>query len=67
MTNEQILEVRKRHFIGPVLLYYKNPIQLVKAKGQFVYDEKDKEYLDCVGGIVCISAGHNHPPAVRRP
>ena len=36
-------------------------MQLVKAKGQYVYDETGREYLDAIGGIVCISAGHNHP------
>lgn len=59
-TND-ILETRKKHFIGPIVHYYKEPLHLAKAKGQFVYDETGKEYLDCIGGIVCISAGHNHP------
>jgi 4-aminobutyrate aminotransferase-like enzyme len=61
MKTEDILEVRKRHFIAPAVHYYKKPLQLVRAKGQFVYDETGREYLDAIGGIVCISAGHNHP------
>ncbi len=61
MTTEEILALRKKHFIAPVAHYYKQPLQLVKAKGHYVYDEAGTEYLDCVGGIVCISAGHNHP------
>lgn len=60
-STEEILGVRKKHFLAPIIHYYKEPLQLVRAKGQFVYDEKGKEYLDCIGGIVCISAGHNHP------
>ena len=59
--NEEILEIRKEHFLPTAALYYKNPLQLVKAKGSYVYDENEKEYLDVIGGIVCNSAGHNHP------
>lgn len=61
MTKEEILEIRKKHFLPTAFLYYKNPIELVKAKGNYVYDEKGNEYLDAIGGIVCNSAGHNHP------
>ncbi len=60
-SNEEIIEVRKKHFLPTAFLYYKTPVQLVKAKGNYVYDEKGNEYLDAIGGIVCISAGHNHP------
>ncbi len=60
-SNEEILEVRKKHFLPTAFLYYKNPVQLVKAKGNYVYDEIGKEYLDAIGGIVCISTCHNHP------
>jgi alanine-glyoxylate transaminase / (R)-3-amino-2-methylpropionate-pyruvate transaminase len=60
-STEQILNTRKKHFLSTSIHYYKEPLQLTRAKGIFVYDEKGKEYLDCIGGIVCISAGHNHP------
>ncbi len=60
-SNEEIIEIRKKHFLPTAFLYYKTPLQLVKAKGNYVYDEKGNEYLDAIGGIVCISAGHNHP------
>lgn len=61
MTTDEIQEIRKKHFIGPIVHYYRKPLQLVKAKGVHVYDEQGREYLDFIGGIVCISAGHNHP------
>src|SRR6476620_8350850 len=60
-STEEILATRKKHFLAPVVHYYKEPLQLVRAKGMYVYDEQGREYLDAVGGIVCISAGHNHP------
>lgn len=61
MTNEEILSFRKKHFLATSVHYYQKPLQLVKARGEYVYDESGREYLDCIGGIVCISAGHNHP------
>ncbi|NDD04490.1 MAG: aminotransferase class III-fold pyridoxal phosphate-dependent enzyme, partial [Proteobacteria bacterium] len=61
MTTQEILEFRKKHFLSTSVYYYKNPLHLVRAKGEYVYDVDGKEYLDCIGGIVCISAGHNHP------
>jgi alanine-glyoxylate transaminase/(R)-3-amino-2-methylpropionate-pyruvate transaminase len=42
---------------------------LVEGRGQYVFDEKGRRYLDALGGIVTISVGHCHPhvvEAVRR-
>lgn len=60
-TTEELHDIRKKHFISPAVHYYKKPLQLVRAHAQYVVDETGKEYLDAVGGIVTISAGHNHP------
>jgi alanine-glyoxylate transaminase / (R)-3-amino-2-methylpropionate-pyruvate transaminase len=61
-TNDEILTVRDRHFISPAIVhYYSTPLQLVRAQGEHVYDEKGNRYLDAFGGIICVSAGHNHP------
>lgn len=61
MTTDEILAFRKKHFLATSVYYYKNPLHLVKARGEYVYDSEGREFLDCIGGIVCISAGHNHP------
>lgn len=37
------------------------PIEPVKAKGAYVYDEQGTEYLDFYGGHAVISVGHTHP------
>lgn len=60
-SNEELLDVRRKHFLPTAVHYYKTPIQLVRAKGHYVYDEEGREYFDAIGGIVCNSAGHNHP------
>jgi len=55
-----LLEARKQHYL-PLALYHDKPLHLVRAQGVYVWDSEGKRYLDCIGGIVCISAGHNHP------
>lgn len=59
--NEALLAARARHFLPNAHHYHNQALQLVKAKGEYVWDEQGRRYLDAIGGIVCISAGHNHP------
>jgi alanine-glyoxylate transaminase / (R)-3-amino-2-methylpropionate-pyruvate transaminase len=66
LSNEDMLNFRKKHFLPTAVLYYQKPIQLVRAKGNYVYDETGREYLDVIGGIVCNSAGHNHPKIQKK-
>lgn len=40
-------------------------IEPVKAKGCYVYDNNDVEYLDLYGGHAVISIGHAHPHYVK--
>lgn len=61
LSNEEMISFRQKHFLPTPKLYYREPLQLVKAEGFWVWDEKGNRYLDAIGGIVCISAGHNHP------
>lgn len=60
-SNQELLEFRKKHFLPTAGVYHKDPIQLTRAQGAYVWDSEGKRYLDAIGGIVCISAGHNHP------
>lgn len=47
-------------------VYPLNDIEIVKAKGSAVWDEKGNEYLDLYGGHAVISIGHTHPHYVER-
>ncbi|MCL9684901.1 aspartate aminotransferase family protein [Legionella maioricensis] len=60
-SNEELINFRKKHFLPTAGFYHKEPIQLTKAQGTYVWDSEGKRYFDAIGGIVCISAGHNHP------
>jgi alanine-glyoxylate transaminase / (R)-3-amino-2-methylpropionate-pyruvate transaminase len=66
MTNDDIMAIRRKHFLPTAVHYYREPLHLVRAQGCHVYDEQGREYLDCIGGIICISAGHNHPKIKER-
>ena len=36
-------------------------IEISHAKGSFVYDTNNKEYLDFIAGVSANTLGHNHP------
>jgi len=59
--NEQLLAFRKKHFLPTAGVYHSKPLQIARAQGAHVWDSEGNRYLDAIGGIVCISAGHNHP------
>ena len=47
-------------------VYPINNINITKAKGSFVWDEKGTQFLDMYGGHAVISIGHTHPHWVKR-
>jgi alanine-glyoxylate transaminase/(R)-3-amino-2-methylpropionate-pyruvate transaminase len=44
---------------------YKEPLIVKRGKGQYVWDEKDRKYIDLLGMNLCISVGHAHPQVVK--
>ena len=61
----EVLELRKE-FVNPAIFhYYKKPIMVVEGKGQYLFDETGRRYLDGFGGIVTVSVGHCHPEVVK--
>lgn len=58
---EEVYALRKQ-FLSPALFhYYKKPLMIVEGKGQYLFDEQGRRYLDGFGGIVTVSVGHCHP------
>jgi acetylornithine/N-succinyldiaminopimelate aminotransferase len=47
-------------------VYPINNINIVKAKGSYVWDDNDVRYLDMYGGHAVISIGHTNPHWVKR-
>jgi alanine-glyoxylate transaminase/(R)-3-amino-2-methylpropionate-pyruvate transaminase len=61
---EEILALRQAHVSPGIFHYYKKPIAIVEGKGQYLFDDKGRRYLDGFGGIVTVSVGHCHPEVV---
>jgi len=61
---EEVLALRKDYVSPGIFHYYKKPIMVVEGKGQYLFDEKGRRYLDGFGGIVTVSVGHCHPEVV---
>lgn len=66
MKTDDILRLRQKHLLPSVTHFYREPLHLAKASMQWVWDVEGKRYLDSFGGIVSISAGHNHPRIKKR-
>ncbi|MGH9401636.1 MAG: aspartate aminotransferase family protein [Terriglobia bacterium] len=58
MNYEAIRELESRVLIPT---YERMPILAVRGEGCYVYDDKDKKYLDLLGGLAVNSLGYNHP------
>ncbi|WP_298346626.1 aspartate aminotransferase family protein [uncultured Algibacter sp.] len=39
-------------------------MEISRAKGSFIYDNNNKEYLDFVAGVSACPLGHNHPKVI---
>jgi len=61
---EEVAKLR-REFVNPAIFhYYREPLMIVAGRGQYLFDEKGRRYLDGFGGIVTVSVGHCHPCVV---
>jgi 4-aminobutyrate aminotransferase-like enzyme len=58
MTKDEIVTKHKQYLFSCVTTYYKDPLVVDRAKGQYIYDLEGRQYLDFLGGIVTISVGH---------
>lgn len=57
------LQLRRRH-LGPSLsLSYREPLHIVRGRGQYLYDDTGRAYLDGVNNVSHV--GHSHPHVVR--
>ncbi|XP_058296177.1 5-phosphohydroxy-L-lysine phospho-lyase isoform X8 [Hylobates moloch] len=45
------------------LFFPEDPVKIVRAQGQYMYDEQGAEYIDCINNVAHV--GHCHPLVVR--
>jgi 4-aminobutyrate aminotransferase len=62
-STSQSETIRKhKEFLFPaVATYYQEPLALVRGEGEYVWDDQGDRYLDCFGGVLTVSVGHNNP------
>jgi len=55
---------RRRRYLSPSLgtfVAYEDPVVWQRGRGQYLWDNQGRRYLDCMAQNVCISVGHAHP------
>nr|XP_057923114.1 ethanolamine-phosphate phospho-lyase isoform X1 [Doryrhamphus excisus] len=64
LDKKQTIDLRKKH-IGPSckIFFSDDPIKIVRARGQYMYDETGQRYLDCINNVAHV--GHCHPDVVK--
>jgi len=55
-------EVEDAHYAR---YYARKPITIVRGTGALLYDEKNKEYIDCTGAYGACVVGHAHPKVAQ--
>ncbi len=59
----EVLLEERRQSVGPSLsLAYEQPLEIVKGRGQYLFDSSDRAWLDCVNNVPHV--GHCHPDVV---
>ena len=57
-----LIQRRNRHFAGS-LLFYHDPVHIVRGEGSHLYDAKGRRYVDCYNNVQ--SMGHANPAIAR--
>ena len=60
--NIELIKDRQRH-LGNSILFYHDPVQLVRGEGVWLFDESGRAYLDCYNNVP--SVGHCNPRVVK--
>ncbi|XP_061786243.2 5-phosphohydroxy-L-lysine phospho-lyase isoform X2 [Nerophis lumbriciformis] len=64
LSKDNTLAMRRR-FIGQScrLFYSDDPVKIVRARGQYLFDENGQRYLDCISNVHHV--GHCHPSVTK--
>lgn len=63
LTYAETVELRKRHIGHSCPLFFsQQPLKIVRAKNQYMYDQDGNRYLDCINNVAHV--GHCHPDVV---
>lgn len=64
LPKSETIRLRKRHIGQSCKLFYRSdPLKIVRAFGQYMYDEQGGQYLDCINNVAHV--GHCEPDVVK--
>ncbi|VVC36764.1 Pyridoxal phosphate-dependent transferase, subdomain 2,Aminotransferase class-III,Pyridoxal phosphate- [Cinara cedri] len=64
LTLTETIDLRNKYVSKSCELFYKkNPLKIVRGRGQYLYDHEGREYLDCINNVSHV--GHCHPDVVN--
>lgn len=66
LTSQEILEKKKQYFFPRAMHFYAEPPHFVKGEGKYLFDDKNKRYLDFFAGVTVVNCGHCNPEIVDR-
>jgi alanine-glyoxylate transaminase/(R)-3-amino-2-methylpropionate-pyruvate transaminase len=65
-STEEVAALREKHVLALPGPMYAKPLQIVRGRGQYVFDEKGRKYLDGFAGVATVSIGHSHPHWLKK-
>ena len=60
---EGLIERRRKHISNSLSVSYQSALNIVRGKGQYLYDAFGRAYLDCVNNVAHV--GHSHQKVVE--
>ncbi|XP_077466383.1 5-phosphohydroxy-L-lysine phospho-lyase isoform X2 [Stigmatopora argus] len=64
LRKEETFTMRRRLIGHSCRLFYSDdPVKIVRARGQYLYDENGQRYLDCISNVHHV--GHCHPSVTK--
>ena len=57
-TKNELIKLREKYLSPSLSLSYDVPLHITKGRGQYLFDQKGKKYLDSMGGLWYKAAGY---------
>ena len=62
-TVSEIVDIRRNHLSRNLSVAYREPLKIVRGRGQYLFDDSGRRYLDLVNNVCHV--GHCHPRVVE--
>nr|CAH0102691.1 unnamed protein product [Daphnia galeata] len=60
LSKSETIRLREKFIAPSCKLFFKaDPLKMISAKGQYMFNEKGEKYLDCINNVTHV--GHSHP------